>query len=121
MKWPGTTPVPRGATPQATRRHTCLQEFYVGPVYNESYADGLKHTIFDVDRMWGLGVPDDLEYFEANFLHQPAPTIRARQPCRAAPGHDGVRFGGLCCERISTQSLALLIGSQSLSWHCHRL
>jgi NDP-sugar pyrophosphorylase family protein len=42
-------------------------EFYVVPVYNEAIASGLKVTISDCDKMWGLGVPEDLEFFLANF------------------------------------------------------
>jgi dTDP-glucose pyrophosphorylase len=38
-------------------------EFYTVPVYNEAIADGLKITVSDCTRMWGLGVPEDLEYF----------------------------------------------------------
>lgn len=42
-------------------------EFYTCPVYNEAIADGKKIKIFDVKRMWGIGVPDDLEYFLQNY------------------------------------------------------
>lgn len=45
-------------------------EFYTVPVYNEAIADGLKITIEDCKRMWGLGVPEDLEYFLTNFKRQ---------------------------------------------------
>jgi hypothetical protein len=38
-------------------------EFYTVPVYNEAITDGLKITVSDCTRMWGLGVPEDLEYF----------------------------------------------------------
>jgi HAD superfamily hydrolase (TIGR01509 family) len=38
-------------------------EFYTVPVYNEAIAAGLKITVSDCTRMWGLGVPEDLEYF----------------------------------------------------------
>jgi len=38
-------------------------EFYTVPVYNEAIADGLKITVSDCTRMWGLGIPEDLEYF----------------------------------------------------------
>jgi HAD superfamily hydrolase (TIGR01509 family) len=38
-------------------------EFYTVPVYNEAIADGLKITISDCNKMWGLGVPEDLEIF----------------------------------------------------------
>jgi len=38
-------------------------EFYTVPVYNEAIASGLKITISDCAKMWGLGVPEDLETF----------------------------------------------------------
>lgn len=38
-------------------------EFYVAPVYNEAIADAHKIRIFDVRKMWGIGVPEDLDYF----------------------------------------------------------
>jgi dTDP-glucose pyrophosphorylase len=42
-------------------------EFYTVPVYNEAIADGLKITIDTCKQMWGLGVPEDLEYFLSNY------------------------------------------------------
>jgi len=42
-------------------------EFYTVPVYNEAIADGLKITIDTCKQMWGLGVPEDLEYFLTNY------------------------------------------------------
>jgi HAD superfamily hydrolase (TIGR01509 family) len=42
-------------------------EFYTVPVYNEAITAGLKVTVSDCKRMWGLGVPEDLEVFLANF------------------------------------------------------
>jgi HAD superfamily hydrolase (TIGR01509 family) len=38
-------------------------EFYVCPVFNEAIQDGKKFKIFPVDKMWGLGTPEDLEVF----------------------------------------------------------
>lgn len=38
-------------------------EFYVAPVYNEAIADGLKFKSYVVDKMWGLGTPEDLQHF----------------------------------------------------------
>lgn len=43
-------------------------EFYVAPVYNEAIADGLKFKSFAVDKMWGLGTPEDLQHF---LVHHP--------------------------------------------------
>lgn len=38
-------------------------EFYVAPVYNEAIADGKVIKTFDIERMWGIGTPEDLNYF----------------------------------------------------------
>ena len=38
-------------------------EFYVCPVFNEAVADKKKIKTFHVDKMWGLGTPEDLEVF----------------------------------------------------------
>jgi hypothetical protein len=38
-------------------------EFYVCPVYNEAIADGKKIRVKNVQRMWSLGTPDDLEHY----------------------------------------------------------
>jgi HAD superfamily hydrolase (TIGR01509 family) len=43
------------------------KEFYVCPVYNEAIRDGKKIAAEYVDRMWGLGTPEDLNYFLQNF------------------------------------------------------
>ena len=42
-------------------------EFYTAPVYNEAIQDGKKIKVKFIDRMWGLGVPEDLEYFVNNY------------------------------------------------------
>ena len=42
-------------------------EFYVCPVFNEAILDGLKIKTFDVPKMWGLGTPEDLDYFLENY------------------------------------------------------
>jgi len=42
-------------------------EFYVAPVYNEAIADGKKFRPYNVDKMWGLGTPEDLNYFLENY------------------------------------------------------
>ena len=38
-------------------------EFYVAPVYNEAIADGKKIRIKEIQKMWGIGTPEDLNYF----------------------------------------------------------
>lgn len=42
-------------------------EFYVCPVFNEFILDNKKVKIHDIKRMWGLGVPEDLEFFLKNY------------------------------------------------------
>lgn len=38
-------------------------EFYVCPVYNEAIKNNKKIVIEKVEKMWGLGTPDDLNFF----------------------------------------------------------
>lgn len=38
-------------------------EFYVCPVFNMAINDGKKIKAFHVDKMWGLGTPEDLERY----------------------------------------------------------
>ena len=38
-------------------------EFYVCPVYNEFIQDDKKIKLKDCDKMWGIGTPDDLNYY----------------------------------------------------------
>jgi HAD superfamily hydrolase (TIGR01509 family) len=44
-------------------------EFYVCPVFNEAIQDGKKIKVFQIDnsKMWGMGTPEDLNYFLENF------------------------------------------------------
>ena len=42
-------------------------EFYTCPVYNEAISDGLKIKTFGIEKMWGIGVPEDLQYFLENY------------------------------------------------------
>lgn len=41
-------------------------EFYVCPVFNEAIGDGKKIRVFNIKKMWGLGTPEDLNYFLEN-------------------------------------------------------
>mgnify|MGYP003347083404 CR=1 FL=1 len=41
-------------------------EFYVCPVYNEAIADGKKIKTFNIEKMWGLGTPEDLNFYLKN-------------------------------------------------------
>jgi HAD superfamily hydrolase (TIGR01509 family) len=42
-------------------------EFYVCPVFNQAIKDSKKIRTFLVDKMWGLGTPEDLKYFLENY------------------------------------------------------
>jgi len=41
-------------------------EFYVCPVYNQAIEDGKKIRVYEIEKMWGLGTPEDLAYFIEN-------------------------------------------------------
>lgn len=43
------------------------KEFYVCPVFNEAIADGKKVRVKEIEKMWGIGVPEDLNYFLSNY------------------------------------------------------
>ena len=45
-------------------------EFYVCPVYNEAISAGKKVRVSLCKGMWGLGVPEDLETFRRDYLHE---------------------------------------------------
>ena len=42
-------------------------EFYVCPVYNEAIEDGKKVKVFPIEKMWGLGTPEDLVRYVNDF------------------------------------------------------
>ena len=42
-------------------------EFYVCPVFNEAIQDNKKVRVFEVNGMWGLGTPEDLQYYLNNY------------------------------------------------------
>ena len=42
-------------------------EFYVCPVFNEAIGDCKKIKTFNIEKMWGLGTPEDLKYYLENF------------------------------------------------------
>jgi len=42
-------------------------EFYVCPVFNEAIQDGKVIRTYEIEKMWGLGTPEDLEEFMRNF------------------------------------------------------
>lgn len=42
-------------------------EFYTAPVFNEAIEDGKTIKIFPIQKMWGIGVPEDLNYFLTHY------------------------------------------------------
>lgn len=42
-------------------------EFYVCPVFNEAIEEGKKVRIKEIQKMWGIGTPEDLHYFLENY------------------------------------------------------
>ena len=53
----------RWAEQMITKNIRVNNEFYVCPVYNEMFIEGKRVKIFDADKMWGLGTPEDLNIF----------------------------------------------------------
>jgi len=46
-------------------------EFYVCPVYNEALLNGARVKTFHIEKMWGLGTPEDLETFLKHDINLP--------------------------------------------------
>ena len=42
-------------------------EFYVCPVFNQAIAAGLKIKTFNIEKMHGLGTPEDLKFYLQQF------------------------------------------------------
>jgi len=45
-------------------------EFYVAPVFNGAILDGKKIRVKNIEKMWGIGTPEDLNYFLDNHKEQ---------------------------------------------------
>ncbi len=41
-------------------------EFYVCPVFNQAIQDGKKIRVKEIEKMWGIGTPEDLNYYLEN-------------------------------------------------------
>ena len=41
-------------------------EFYVCPVFNQAIEDGKKIRVKEIEKMWGIGTPEDLNYYLEN-------------------------------------------------------
>lgn len=44
------------------------KEFYVAPIYQRLINKGMKIVAAITPKVWGLGTPKDVEYFEKNFI-----------------------------------------------------
>jgi dTDP-glucose pyrophosphorylase len=42
-------------------------EFYVCPVFNEAIQDNKHIRTFNIEKMWGLGTPEDLKYYLEHY------------------------------------------------------
>ena len=42
-------------------------EFYICPAFNEAISDGKKVRIKEIEKMWGIGTPEDLKYFLEHY------------------------------------------------------
>lgn len=42
-------------------------EFYVCPVFNQAIEDKKEIRTFNINKMWGLGTPEDLKYYLENY------------------------------------------------------
>ena len=42
-------------------------EFYICPVFNEAIKDNKVIKTFNIEKMWGIGTPEDLEFFLKNY------------------------------------------------------
>jgi len=42
-------------------------EFYIAPIYNEYIFDNKLIKNYKIEKMWGLGTPEDLQYFLNNY------------------------------------------------------
>lgn len=45
-------------------------EFYVCPVFNHAIQDGKRIRIFPIEKMYGIGTPEDLNYFLNNYENE---------------------------------------------------
>lgn len=48
-------------------------EFYICPVFNEAILDNKKIKVKEIKEMWGIGTPEDLNYFVKNYRTKQKP------------------------------------------------
>jgi dTDP-glucose pyrophosphorylase len=53
----------RGADAMISKNIRTNNEFYNCPIYNEIIEEGGDVRVHMCDKMWGIGVPEDLEYY----------------------------------------------------------
>lgn len=58
-------------------------EFYVAPVYNEAIAEGKIIKPWVIDKMWGLGTPEDLNHFLNHYQTRTDSLPKVPQPTGA--------------------------------------
>ncbi len=58
------------ANQMITKNVRVNNEFYVCPVFNEAIQGNKKISVFEVERMWGLGTPEDLNYFVDHYKEE---------------------------------------------------
>ena len=58
----------RGAQKMIAKNIRTNNEFYVCPVFNELIEEGLKVQSYHIEKNWGLGTPEDLNYFIENYV-----------------------------------------------------
>lgn len=57
----------KGAEKMIQKNIRVNNEFYLCPVFNEVIEDGLRIMTFNIEKMWGLGTPEDLQYYLKNY------------------------------------------------------
>lgn len=43
-------------------------EFYIAPIFNNAIKDNKKIITYNADKMWGIGTPEDLNYYLQNYI-----------------------------------------------------
>lgn len=60
----------RFAEKMITKNIRVNNEFYVCPVFNQAIKAGKQIRTFDIPKMWGLGTPEDLNYYLENYKNE---------------------------------------------------
>jgi HAD superfamily hydrolase (TIGR01509 family) len=65
--WKHGTDFVRYAEEMIDKNITVNNEFYVCPVFNQAIEAGKKIRTFDIPKMWGVGTPEDLNYYLEHY------------------------------------------------------